>query len=368
MASTSISRRSFVRTATVGTAAALATPTILTAKKTDGPLIVGSGEHQYEVFHHWPQLPDSYSWQVTHNVAIDLSGNLYVIHEGKVELPDHPAIFVFDSEGKFIRAFGNQFQGGGHGLEVRQEGSEEFLYVTGYKALKTFAKISLTGETVWQKFAPMESGLYAAGEDTSSENVWGRDRFLPTNFAFLDDSLDGGGFFLADGYGAHRIHRYDKDANYVSTFGQSGKEDGEFNLPHGLWVDRRPGREPSVVVADRVNGRLQWFSLKGEHQETMDGFLLPANIDTFGELMLVPDLKARVTLLDGQNKVVAQLGDDEAWRADVLADGFALRKNPDQWVDGKFLHPHDACFDANGNIFLAEWVATGRITKLRKIS
>ena len=44
------------------------------------------------------------------------------------------------------------------------------------------------------------------------------------------------------------------------------------------------------------------------------------------------------------------------------------RKHPEQCPAGKFLHPHDACFDAHGNIFIAEWVATGRITKLRKVS
>ncbi|HYO25390.1 MAG TPA: hypothetical protein VEQ85_10625 [Lacipirellulaceae bacterium] len=32
------------------------------------------------------------------------------------------------------------------------------------------------------------------------------------------------------------------------------------------------------------------------------------------------------------------------------------------------MHPHDACFDAEGNIYVAEWVHTGRVTKLRKLS
>ena len=44
------------------------------------------------------------------------------------------------------------------------------------------------------------------------------------------------------------------------------------------------------------------------------------------------------------------------------------RKTPEQTPAGKFLHPHDACFDADGNIFVAEWVASGRITKLRRLS
>jgi len=32
------------------------------------------------------------------------------------------------------------------------------------------------------------------------------------------------------------------------------------------------------------------------------------------------------------------------------------------------VHPHDACFTPQGDIIVAEWVATGRITKLEKIA
>ena len=93
---------------------------VLTAAKTEKPLIVGEGEHQFEVTHEWPQLPSQYTWQTTHNVAVDKAGNLYVIHEGRADLKDHPTIFVFDPEGKFIRAFGSQFLGGDHGVEHGQ--------------------------------------------------------------------------------------------------------------------------------------------------------------------------------------------------------------------------------------------------------
>jgi hypothetical protein len=358
----SIRRREFLQMA-AGAAAVVTAPTILTARKTESPVVLGSGEHRYEVLHNWPQLPDRFTWQTTHNVALDRAGNLYVIHEGDAKKPDHPAIFVFDPEGRFVRSFGSEFQGGGHGLEVREDNGEEFLYVTAYQHLKKFAKLTLDGKTVWVRRAPMESGIYAAGEDTKPDGTWGRDRFMPTNIAFHPTSGD---FFVADGYGAYAIHRYDRDANYKSTFGKFGKEDGQFDLPHGVWIDTRPGREPSIVVADRVNARLQWFSLEGEHQQTLDGFLLPANVDTFGDVMLVPDLRSRVTLLDGNNRVIDHLGDDADWREKVMQDG--VRAYPDQWPAGKFIHPHDACFDAEGNIFVAEWVATGRITKLRRLS
>jgi hypothetical protein len=361
-----IRRREFLQIA-AGAAAVAAAPAILTAKKTESTVILGSGEHQYEVLHHWPQLPDKFTWQTTHNVAIDRAGNLYVIHEGDPKQPNHPSIFVFDSDGKFIRSFGEQFQGGGHGLEVHEENGEEFLYVTAYKFIKNFAKLTLEGEPVWERRAPMACGMYAAGEDGADsakpDGTWGRDRFMPTNIAFHPENGD---FYVADGYGAYAIHRYDREANYKSTFGKPGKEKGQFDLPHGVWIDRRPGRKSSVCVVDRQNSRLQWFTLEGEHLETLDGFLWPANVDTFGDVMLVPDLRSRVTLLDGKNQVIAHFGDDAKWREEVVAKG--LREHPDQWPAGKFIHPHDGCFDTDGNIFIAEWVATGRITKLRKLA
>ena len=162
--------------------------------------------------------------------------------------------------------------------------------------MKCIARLTLKGEIVWLKKAPMESGLYAAGEDTSTEPTWNRQRFLPTNFAFLDD----GGFLLADGYGTFHIHRYDKDAKWVSSFGGAGDGMGKFNTAHGLWIDRRPGREPSIVVTDRAHDTLQIFSMDGQYQETLTGFGLPANIDTWQNLMLVPELKSCVTLLNGK--------------------------------------------------------------------
>lgn len=356
------SRRRFV----ASTAASFGGLNLLTSRKaraaTGNGVVIGEGEHQYEVLHDWAVLPGKYTWQTTHNVAVDSENRLYVIHEGRVEQADHPSIFVFDETGVFIKAFGREFQGGGHGLEVRKEDGGEFLYVTAYQQIKKFAKLTLDGEKVWEKFAPMESGIYAEGEATRPEKIWGRDRFLPTNFAFLPD----GGFLLADGYGAHRIHHYNAAGEWQKMIGSPGKEDGQFNLPHGLWIDDRKEGAPLIVVADRANARLQWFDLDGTHRRTMTDFILPANIARRGDLLLVPDLSARITLLDTNDRMI-HLGENPAWRESVLKDKMSMRKSPAGWVSGKFVHPHDACFDAPGNIFVAEWVDSGRISKLRKV-
>lgn len=355
----SVSRRQFLASATTTFAA----PAILRAatRVQQNDVIVGEGDYRYRVTHNFPQLPDKYTWQTTHNVAVDSQNNLYVIHEGREKLKDHPSIFVFGPDGKFIRAFGEQFQGGGHGIEVRKENGEEVLYVCAYQQVKSFAKLTLKGKTIWQKYAPMDSGVYAPNEDTKPEKKWGQNRFMPTNFAFLPD----GDFFLADGYGSFCIHRYDNDGNWKHHFGGPGKGEGKFKTPHGIWIDNRKGREPHIVVCDRAHHTLQYLSLDGTYVETHTGYGLPANCDTYENLLLVPELHARVTLLNESNKVVARLGADVKR---ITGQGKKnIRGNEKLWNDGRFVHPHDACFDQEGNIHVAEWVHSGRVTKLTKV-
>ena len=356
-------RRTFLRAST-GCAMALGVPAVVTSKRTrpTGPdqVVIGDGEFRYRVNHQVVNLPDKFHWQFTHNIAVDSSNNIYVIHEGDAKLKDHPSIFVFGPDGKFIRAFGSQFQGGGHGLEVRKEGSEDFIYVTAYKQRMAFAKLTTSGEIVWHKKAPMESGVYAKGQDTATRPSWNRKGFLPTNFTFLND----GGFLLADGYGSFFIHQFDKDANWVKCFGGPGEGQGTFNTSHGLWIDHRPGRsEPSLVVTDHDRNTLQRLTLNGNHIETLDGFLKPANIDVWDNQLLVAELGSRLTLLDEQNNVLVHFD------AGVKSSGLIknLIAHPEKWQAGHFIAPHDACFDLAGDIFVAERIPSGRITKLTKV-
>jgi len=112
---------------------------------------------------------------------------------------------------------------------------------------------------------------------------------------------------------------------------------------------------------------MQWFDLDGKHLKTeTEPFVLPANVDVYKDLMLIPDLAARLTFIDGEGTIF-HIAHDPKWTKQVTANKNAMRKQPKKWEDGKFIHPHDACFDGEGNIYVAEWVATGRISKLRKL-
>lgn len=355
------SRRDFLRASAAGLAATAAPSfTILRAGARDDAQhpVVGEGEHRYECHHNWGQVPDHIHWFETHGVAVDKEGLIYIKHRAGGDKPSSPAmaqdtIVVFDPDGKFVRSFGKEYHGGGHGIDIREENGQEFLYLSCMFPVNLVLKTDLKGEVVWKKEKPEEPGVYKDPEA----------RFSPTNVAFAPD----GGFYVGDGYGSNYIHQYDKDANWVRTFGGTGDAPGKFKTPHGLWLDDRSGRPVELVVADRANARLQYLSTDGQPKSLNTEVSFPAHFDIQGDVLLVPDLHARVTLFGQDNKLLTHLGYDPEWTKTVL-DGFKVRQDPSRWPAGKFIHPHDACFDAHGNIFVAEWVATGRISKLRKLS
>ena len=358
------SRRGFLKSSTAAMLTAGAAPAILGAVDKSGskPKVIGPVGHRYEVHHDCMQRPDHIRWQDTHGVAVDAEGLIYVKHRTKTaEVMD--AVVVFDSEGKYVRSFGREFHGGGHGIDIRLESGEEFLYLCDNKGY--IAKTTLKGEQIWRQTAPAVD-VYAGAKPFIPQTPGNYDKgtkFSPTNIAFAPD----GGFYVGDGYGSHYIIRYDRDAQPVGYFGGPGTGPGMFQTPHGLWWDDRPGRDPGLVICDRANARLQYFTAEGKYTGAMNEMLFPADIDTRGEVMVVPDLHARITLLDAHNRVIAHLGDDPQWRQQVLANNLALRKDPQKWENGRFIHPHDACFDHQGNLYVAEWVAIGRVNFLRHV-
>jgi hypothetical protein len=343
-------RRQFLQSSLATLLAAGAAPNAITARDKSGtkPPIIGTGEHRYECIHNWGELPKHLRWETTHGVCVDAEGLIYIKQQGHDGQPAIDTIVVFDPEGKFVRSFGKMYHRGGHGIDVRKEGKEEYLYLTN-SWRRTFCKTTLKGEVVWTKCFPDQPNKYQTVE-----------AFSPTNVAFAPD----GGFYVGDGYGSHLIHQYDRDAKWVRTWGGFGVEPGLMKTPHGIWLDDRAGRTPSLVVADRANARLQYFTLEGKHIGFVHDLLFPAHFDIRGEVLLVPDLHARVSLFDKDNKPIVHLGDDPEWRKKALA---GMRMKPETCEPGKFIHPHDACFDRDGNIFVVEWVHTGRVTKLKKV-
>jgi hypothetical protein len=325
--------------------------------------VVGSGAHTYEAIHDWGTLPPQIKWGNTHGVVEDAAGNIYVHHTVHATSESADSMVVFDRTGKFIRSWGSEFKGVAHGLHIRREGPDEFLYLTVNAANPKMVpqprmhavvlKATPRGEIVWKIQGPPDFEGYRPGPDGAPK------RYNPTNVAIAPN----GEVYVADGYGSFFINHYNSKGEYLRSFGGRGSEPGQLNEPHGIWTDTR-GSVPMLVVADRRNNRLQRFTLDGKHAGFVPGFRLPCHFDERGGTVVIPDLHGRVTLVDRKDEVIAHLGDSNPGTG-----GYPLRTQPrEAFVPGQFICPHGACFDSAGNIFVVEWVEVGRVTKLRKVA
>ena len=324
--------------------------------------VLGAGAYTYEAIHDWGTLPPRLRWGNTHGVVEDAQGNIYVHHTVHATSDSADTMVVFDRQGKFVRSWGSDFRGVAHGLHIRKEGSDEFLYLTvnasnpkmtPQPALQAvLVKMTTKGEVVWKISGPPDIEAYKPGADGTPK------RYNPTNVAIAPN----GDLYVGDGYGSYYVNQYNSKAEYIRTFGGNGSEAGQLKEPHGIWVDTR-ATTPFLVVADRRNNRLQRFTLDGAHIDFVQGFRLPCHFDEWKGAVVIPDLHGRVTLIDKQNQLIEHLGDSNApnWNN-------PLRTQPrTEFIPGQFICPHGACFDHEGNIFVVEWVEVGRVTKLRKV-
>jgi len=346
------SRRSFLKSAGALSGCG---PVILGAQDKSGSArpIVGEGEFRYEVIHDWGELPARIQYGNTHGVCEDSQGHIYIHHTVNAGSESSDSMVVFDAKGKFVKSWGKEFKGGAHGLHIRKEGSTEFLYLCDTKR-GLVVKTTLDGEEVFTLGYPKESDFYKVDAD-GKQLV----KYSPTNLAIAPN----GDIYVGDGYGSSYINLYNRKGEFLRTFGGKGSGEGQLDCPHGITMDLR-GPAPVLMVADRANKRIQNFSLEGKHLGFVNNVSLPCHFGERKGVMVVPELDARVSLLDRTNQVIARLGDDNAagnWRD--------LRKEPrEHFKPGKFVCPHGACFDHAGNIFVVEWVEVGRVTKLRHVS
>jgi len=346
--------------------AGMSAPLILGAQDKAGTksLVIGEGVWKYEWIGDWGELPSNIKWGNTHNVVEDAQGNIYVHHTVYADSETPDSMVVFDAKGKFMRSWGKEFRGVAHGMWLRKEGSEEFLYLTVNAANArmqpqpdlpaTVLKTTLKGEIVWKVHGPPDVEAYHTGSNGVTPP------YNPTNLAIAPN----GDVYVADGYGSYYVNHYNSKGEYLNTFGGRGSDPGLLREPHGIWMDMRTG-QPILTVADRRNNRLQRFTLEGKHIDFVGGFRLPCHFHEQNGNVVIPDLQGRVTLVDKNNQVILHLGDSNPPTA-----GGPIRssKTRDAFTAGQFVCPHGACFDHEGNIFVVEWVEIGRVTKLRKVA
>jgi len=336
----------------------LAAPLILNAQDKAGSKnpILGEGQFRYECIHDWGELPHNIKYGNTHGVVEDSQHNIYIHHTVYADSESADTMVVFDAKGKFVRSWGKEFRGVAHGLHIRKEGREEFLYLTANAAnpkakiqpelSAIVVKTTPKGEVVWKIQGPPDIAEYKPGPDGAPK------RYNPTNLAIAPN----GDIYVGDGYGSYYVNQYDSKSEYIRTFGGKGSGPGELNEPHGIWMDQREKNKPVLVVADRRNNRLQRFTLDGKHIDFVTGFRLPCHFDEQKGNVVIPDLQGRVTLMGGDNQVITHLGDSNPpqWLSPLR------NQTRDKFIPGQFIQPHGACFDHQGNIFVVRQEPVGR--------
>jgi DNA-binding beta-propeller fold protein YncE len=269
-------------------------------------------------------------------VVIDKAGNIYVTTDTE------RGIVVFSSAGKFLRAVGPTRI---HGLEVREENGTEYFYCA-RPADHEVVKLKLDGETVWAIHFPAEAGIF---KDEKG--------FNPCAVTVAPD----GSIFVADGYGSNYVLKFDKDRKFVKAFGGPGEAEGKFKTCHGIALDTRPGK-PLLLVCNRNNNRVEYWDLEGNFVKVIQKDLrMPAAVHIRGDYAVFPELQGRVTVLDKDGAIVAQVGDNpnEKQRAN-----FGLP--PDEWKDGICNSPHGASIDKDGNLIVTEWSKFGHLHKFTR--
>ena len=188
----------------------------------------------------WPAQPHGVSFcgDAT-SVAVDSDDNVYVFNRGTDPLA------IFDSSGTFVGSWGAGEFDRPHGIAID---AEDNLWLVDH------------GHFVQKRTREGEVLLTLGKRGKPADAFSGFPFNLPTDVAIHPSS---GEIFVADGYQNSAIHRFDGSGRHITSWGGVGEDPGQFCCPHGICIVD----EDVLVVCDRENFRLQFFSTSGEFIE-----------------------------------------------------------------------------------------------------
>ena len=272
---------------------------------------------------HWCKLPYGMTFRNdATSVAIDSKDNVYFFSRGPVP------VMIFDSEGNFIDAWGENEFIRPHGITLDKEDNVYLIDDQGHMVEKRTKEGKL---------------IFRIGEKGKAAEKQSGDIFnLPTDAAIDPDT---GEIFVSDGYGNSRIHKFDPNGKLIKSWGTPGSGPGEFSLPHNIVLTS----DKKIIVADRENFRLQLFTTDGEFidqwhihhpmsvTEGPDGNIFVGEMGPPPVQEGVRNLGNCVSILSPDGKIIEKLGDE------------LPGSNPNQ-----FVAPHGIAVDSKGSVYVAE--------------
>ncbi len=307
---------------------------------------------RYEVIEGWEQLPAGYVHRDVDGVAVDSQDRVYLVTRSDAR------VIVYERDGTFVTSWGEDiFTPRTHGITV---GPDDSVYTVD-DGDHTVRKFTPEGEQIMvigTPGVPSDTG-YDKEKGLTSIARGGPPFNRPTNVAIASN----GELYVCDGYGNARVHRFTADGKLVHSWGEPGTGPCQFNLPHGICV----AADGRVLVADRENDRIQFFSPDGEYLNQWTHVQRPTDIVIDREgLIYVSSLWWRV----GQHSFVnGPIRYDLPGHISILdPNGNVLLRwvSADRCAPGNFVAPHTLCVDSNGDLYVGEvtytfGVATGLV-------
>ena len=325
-----MNRRTMLTGAASAVAAGLATTMSADAHAAPaGPEILGQGAFRYREVVGWGRLDRSkVPVEDCHAITENRDGQIVLLTNDK-----RNNIITYKKDGTFVAKRENRFPAA-HALEFQLDRrGDELLWVTDHQ----MSVISL--------LTPDGRELKRLNPDALAAKYPDITKYHATNVAVMK----GGDFFISDGYGSHYIHHFDPDWKYIATFGGAGSAPENLRQPHAIWLDTRRGTE-ELLVCDRANALLKWFSPKGELLRTVAvPGSQPSNIAPMANgHIAIASLNAMILILDAQDRVVSAVGGEPP----VYENGVLKLLVP---FNETLNHPHDVYVDKAGAIYVAQW-------------
>lgn len=282
----------------------------------------------------WPEHVPSWSSVEVAGVAVDSQDNVYEFVRGE------PPIRIFDAAGRALTSWGDGVFKRPHSIQVS---GDEVLCVDDWGHS---AYVFSTDGDLRSKLTRASDSDYPELADPDRPGTIVR-AGPPFNYPTGAARAANRDIYVTDGYGNARVHRFSQEGQFKESWGTPGTGPMQFNLPHGVTIDK----EDRLFVSDRLNKRVQVISTEGvfiteweadwPNNVTFgpDGHAFVTELGSiflFSEQADLSGTPARVTIRDLNGRVLAALAEE------------------DPTGRGRFFSPHGIAVDSRADIYVSE--------------
>ena len=208
------------------------------------------------------KLPSGMNFGEVPGVAVNSKGHVFVFTRsntatGPAYSPAAAQLFEFGPKGEFLREIGKGLYAWSEAHSVRIDKDDNIWAID--KGSDMIVRFNPAGRVM------MTFGRRSESADEGAKPWAHPDPPLPPSEGLFRQPTDvawdsNGNIYITDGYVNSRVAKYDKNGDWVTSWGQKGTGPGQFRIPHAIAIDRNN----NLYVADRTNRRIQVFDTDGK--------------------------------------------------------------------------------------------------------